>query len=86
MDKQSLNTALERLEQKNNKAFGYNVKEILKMLNISPTEKIEVQTRGKLRSMISKKLYPDFKTAGNEDIVYSPKGKGSGQYRLAKYR
>ena len=83
MDKQSLIIALERLEQNNNNALGYNVKEILKMLKISPNEKIEVQTRGKLRSLISKIKYPEFKTAGNEDIVYCPSGKNSGKYRLS---
>ncbi|MDD4816189.1 MAG: hypothetical protein PHQ62_03540 [Clostridia bacterium] len=86
INENALKTALERLEQKNNNALGYNVKEILNMLNINSNEKTEKQTRGKLRSMISKKLYPEFKTAGNEDIVYCPNDKYSGKYRLSKYK
>lgn len=86
INKHELINALGTLEHNNKNIEGYDVKEILKMLNISPTEKIEKQTRGKLRSLISKTKYPEFKTAGNEDIVYCPSGKNSGKYRLAKYR
>ena len=46
--------------------------------------------RGYLRLMMDKNI-PDingktWNTAGDEDIVYEPKGKNSGYYRLSKYR
>lgn len=78
--------ALRKLEKTYHRKEGYGVKEILRVLNIAINRKNEKQARAKLRSMISKYLFPDFFTAGNEDIVYCPNGKGSGTYRLSEYR
>lgn len=86
INKHELINALGTLEHNNKNIEGYDVKEILGILPADANEIVEKQTRGKLRSLISKTKYPEFKTAGNEDIVYCPSGKNSGKYRLAKYR
>ena len=66
--------------------YGYNAKEILVVLGTNINRENEKKVRKQLRLLISKQLYPEFATAGNEDIVYCPDGKGSGTYRLSKYR
>jgi len=86
MKKQELINVLKKLEQNKKCVSGYNVKEILFVLNISYNREVGKQTRDKLRSLISKQLYPEFATAGDEDIVYCPSGKGSGKYRLSEFR
>ncbi len=86
MDREIIIKALEKLEQNQHNPNGYSAGEILNTLNIEISRETEKCIRGKLRSMILKKLYPEFATAGNEDIVYCPKGKSSGLYRLSKYR
>lgn len=83
INKQALINALRKLEHNNKNIAGYEVKEILGILNVDANKIVEKQTRGKLRSLISKIKYPEFKTAGNEDIVYCPGGKNSGKYRLS---
>lgn len=86
MNRETLKNALEELECATHNKSGYGVKEILDKANITINRKNEKQARAKLRSMISKILFPQFAAAGNEDIVYCPHGKGSGLYRLSKYR
>lgn len=86
INKQGLIYALGKLEQNYKNIAGYDVKDILQIMHIIPDRKVEKQTRGILRSMISKIKYPEFKTGGNEDIVYCPDGKNSGKYRLSEYR
>ena len=85
MNKEKIIDALEKLEQSHRNPNGYSAKEILRTLNVEIYRDNEKRVRGMLRSMISKKRFPEFLTAGNEDIVYCPKGKGSGTYRLSKY-
>lgn len=86
MNKEKIIEALKKLEQSHRNPHGYNAKEILSVLNIEINRKNEKQVRGILRSMISKWIYPEFATAGNEDILYCPNGKGTGRYRLIEYR
>lgn len=86
MNKENIIQALEELEQSQHNTNGYSAGEILNALNIEINRATEKCIRGKLRSMISKQRYPEFATAGNEDIVYCPKGKRSGLYRLTNYR
>lgn len=74
-----------KLEQSKHNPNGYSVKEVLRELNIEITDKTQKQYRAKLRSMIDKKISPEFATAGNKDIVYCPNGKNSGTYRLSEY-
>lgn len=83
---QKIIEALENLENTYHNQDGYNVREILRELNIEITANTQKAYRTKLRLMIDKKLYPEFATAGDEDIIYCPKGKNSGMYRLSKYR
>lgn len=78
--------ALKHLENIYHNQNGYDVKEVLRELNIEITANTQKAYRTKLRLMIDKKLYPEFATAGDEDIIYCPKGKNSGTYRLSKYR
>jgi len=75
-----------KLEQARHNQNGYSVKEVLRELNIKITDKTQKQYRAKLRLMIDKKISPEFATAGDEDIIYCPKGKNSGTYRLSQYR
>ena len=86
IDEKSLKSALEVLEQRHQNKLGYDVKEILSVLKTNCDRENEKQTRRKLRALISKKLYPEFKSAGKKDDVYCPSGKGSGKYRSTKYR
>ncbi|MCI8413791.1 MAG: hypothetical protein HFE47_06860 [Clostridia bacterium] len=83
---EKLKDALEKLENTYHNQNGYNVKEILRELNIAITDTTQKQCRAKLRSLIDKELSPEFATAGDEDIVYCPNGKWSGTYKLSKYR
>ncbi len=85
-DIQKIIIVLNQLESAYPNKDGYNVKTILQGLNLDTTNKMQKKYRAKLRSMIDKKLFPEFATAGNKDIVYCPKGKNSGMYRLSKYR
>ena len=78
--------ALERLEAKLHNANGYSVRQILFEMGIETNPDEEKTMRRKLRKLMDKKIYPDISGAGNEDIVYTPGGKGSGTYRLSKYR
>lgn len=84
MDNGKIIEALKKLEQSQYTPDGYSAKEIISVLNIDINEKKQLRT--KLRSMISKQRYPEFATAGKSDIVYCPNGKGTGRYRLSKYR
>ena len=84
MDKNSVEKALKKLEERNFKKEGYNTVEILNELKLENNRKNAKLLRGCLRSMISKDKYPEFLTAGKYDIVYCPEGKGSGCYRLSK--
>lgn len=86
MDKESIKEALQVLEQTNLNPNGYSAGEILSVLNIEATRENEKQVRKILRSLISKHSHPEFATAGNENIVYCPGGKGSGTYRLTIYK
>ena len=86
MNKQKIIETLDKLEQTQHKLYGYNAKEILVVLGTNINRENEKKVRKQLRLLISKQLYPEFATAGNEDIVYCPNGKGSGTYRLSKYR
>lgn len=86
MNKESTKEALQILEQANPNPNGYSAGEILSVLNIESTRENEKQVRKILRSMISKHSHPEFATAGNENIVYCPAGKGSGLYRLTVYK
>ncbi len=85
MDKESIKEALQILEQANPNPNGYSAGEILSVLNIETSRENEKQVRKILRSLISIKKHPEFATAGNENIVYCPAGKGSGLYRLTVY-
>lgn len=86
IDENSVISALEKLEEKYHNEFGYGVKEVLGILKINCDRKAEKVARNKVRSLIDRQKYPEFSTAGNNDIVYCPSGKGSGKYRLSKYR
>lgn len=86
MDKIKVFNALENLEKKYSNPNGYSTTQILNELKIEVNENNGKAVRAILRSMMLKKLYPEFKTAGNDDIVYPPQGKGKGLYRLSKYR
>lgn len=86
MDKESIREALEILEQANPNPNGYSAGEILSVLNIEISRENEKRARKILRSLISRKSHPEFATAGNENIVYCPGGKGSGLYRLSVYK
>lgn len=86
MDKESVKEALEILEQANPNPNGYSAGEILSVLNVEISRENEKQVRKILRSLISIKSHPEFATAGNENIVYCPGGKGSGTYRLTVYK
>ncbi|MBO4823451.1 MAG: hypothetical protein J5580_02680 [Clostridia bacterium] len=78
--------ALEQLEAKLHNDSGYSVRQILFEMGIETNPDNEKTMRRKLRKLMDKKIYPDISGAGNEDIVYTPGGKGSGTYRLSKYR
>ena len=86
MDKNSIIDALDNLEKENCSKNGYKVEQILTKLHVRPTPENKKIARGVIRLLISKRLYPEFETAGDDDVVYSPCGKGSGTYRLSKYR
>ncbi len=86
MDKESIREALQILEQANPNPNGYSAGEILSVLNVEATRENEKQVRKILRSLISKRSHPEFATAGNDNIVYCPGGKGSGTYRLTVYK
>ncbi len=86
MDKEIIIEALQVLEQANPNPNGYSAGEVLSVLNIEINRKNEKQVRKILRSLISKNSHPEFATAGNDNIVYCPSGKGSGSYRLTAYR
>ncbi len=86
MDKNSVIEALQVLEQANSNPKGYSAGEILSVLNIEATRENKKQVRKILRSLISHRSHPEFATAGNDNIVYSPGGKGSGTYRLTVYK
>lgn len=86
MDKEGIREALKILEQSNPNPDGYSAGEILSVLNIESTRENEKQVRKILRSLISKRSHPEFATAGNDNIVYCPGGKGSGTYRLTVYK
>ena len=85
MNKESIKEALQILEEANSNPNGYSAGEILTVMNIEATEANEKQVRKILRSLISKNSHPEFATAGNDNIVYCPGGKGSGTYRLTKF-
>lgn len=86
MDKEKIIEALKIIEQLHHNPNGYSAKEILCAMNININSGNEKLVRKKLRLLISKQCYPEFATAGNDDIVYCPNGKGSGLYRLTDYR
>lgn len=86
MDKESIIEALQVLEQANSNPNGYSTGEVLSVLNIEATRENEKQVRKILRLLISKRSHPEFATAGNDNIVYCPGGKGSGLYRLTVYK
>ncbi len=86
MDKESVIKALQRIEQVNPNPNGYSAREILFVLNEEINRENEKQVRKILRSLISKRSHPEFATAGNDNLVYCPEGKGSGLYRLTAYR
>lgn len=86
MDKESIIEALRVLEQANPNPNGYSAWEVLSVLNIEINRENEKQVRKILRSLISKNSHPEFATAGNDNIVYCPGGKGSGTYRLTVYK
>lgn len=86
MNKENIIEALEKLEQTQHNQNGYGINEILGALNLELNRANEKYIRGKLRSLISKLHYPEFATAGKNDIVYCSKGKNSGLYSLSKYR
>lgn len=86
MNKEEIITALERLEEKLHDSTGYKANQILFEMNIPITRASEVKLRTALRKLISQDLYPEFGSAGADDIVYEPDGKNSGFYRLSKYR
>lgn len=86
MDKESVIEALKRIEQVNPNPDGYSAREILFVLNEEINRENEKQVRKILRSLISKRSHPEFATAGDENIVYCPGGKGSGLYRLSAYK
>ena len=83
---QEIIDALERLEEKYHGAGGYGVREILFEMGIKTNPDEEKTLRKKLRKLMDKIIYPEIKGAGNEDVIYTPGGKGSGTYRLSKYR
>lgn len=86
MNKEEIKVALERLEQKLHNINGYDTHEILAEMKIPVNDSNEKELRKNLRELICKRLYPDFRTAGEWDIVYPPHGKNGGVYRLSKYR
>lgn len=86
MEIKTIKEVLENLESKYHSREGYATSQILNELHLKANRENEKLLRAKLRSMMSKNLYPEFATAGSEDVVYSPRGKGSGLYRLSKYR
>lgn len=86
MNKEKIIDALIKLEQAQHNPNGYGAEEVLNVLNIAINAGNKKLVRTQLRSLISKQLYPEFKTAGNDDIVYCPNGKSSGLYRLSDYR
>jgi len=77
---------LEELENEQHNRNGYNVVEVINKLHIVDNQQTKKHIRGKLRSLISIHIYPEFKTAGKENLVYCPLGKNSGRYRLSKYK
>ena len=83
---EELKDALGKLENQYHDPDGYTAEDILRQLHIDITDDTQKQCRRNLRSMIDGKKYPEFKTAGDEDIVYCPIGKWSGKYRLSEYR
>ena len=83
---QEIVDALERLEGKLHHAEGYSVEQILFEMGVVSNSDSKRTLRRKLRKLMDKKIYSDISGAGNEDIVYTPCGKGSGTYRLSKYR
>lgn len=83
--KERIIAVLEKLEKEQFNKDGYNVVQVIYELKIENTAQTRKNIRGRLRSLISKKEHPEFKTAGNEDIVHCPKGKYSGQYKLVKH-
>lgn len=86
MDSERVIDALRRLEQVNPNLSGYTAKEVLFAMGEKINRATEKAVRTLLRSLISKKLYPVFASAGDDDIVYCPDGKQSGLYRLSIYR
>lgn len=86
MNKEKIREALKKLEQAQHNLNGYSAEEVLNVLNIDINDGNKKLVRKQLRSLISKQHYPEFKTAGNDDIVYCPNGKNSGLYRLSNYR
>jgi hypothetical protein len=77
---------LDKLEETHPSKSGYSTEEILHKLGMPNNRENGKRIRDILRSLISRHKYPEFKTAGEEDIVYCPSGKNSGEYRLSKYR
>lgn len=80
--KEKLICVLEELEKNNKNEDGYSAVEVINKLGMDNNENTQKMIRGKLRSLISIHKYDEFKTAGEEDIVYSIKY--SGLYRLSK--
>lgn len=83
---EEIKSALRRLEEKYHDINGYYTVQILEELNMPVNRKNGVAVRTVLRKLIDKKLYPEFGTAGKNDVVYEPLGKGKGKYRLSIYR
>lgn len=86
MNKETIIKALKKLEQDHRNPNGYGAEEVLSVLNIDINDRNKKRVRKILRSLISKLCYPEFATAGYDDIVYCPSGIGSGLYRLSKYQ
>ena len=86
MNKEEIKIALENLEQKYHNINGYDTVEILTEMKIAVNDSNGKRLRTLLREMVCKRIYPDFKTGGEWDIVYPPHGKNAGLYRLSKYR
>ena len=69
MDSERVIDALRRLEQVNPNLSGYTAKEVLFAMGEKINRATEKAVRTLLRSLISKKLYPEFASAGDDDVV-----------------
>ena len=86
MDSKLIQEVLQRLENELHDREGYSTAQILNALNVKPSRENQVKLRKRLRKMMSIHLYPEYKTGGEEDVVYPAVGKGVGRYRLSIYR